>query len=125
MRELQHAATSKTLLKQLKNYTFSRVLFHAFKLSSVHIVLIMFLTCDMQAWTSTPSHIKHMSKTLGKQHISTCVISCFQNVVFSTCFKHVLGMRRGSVNLDTLNPNALASKCRTYSTIGSGGTRLP
>ncbi len=75
------------------------------------------LACDMSK--------NMLKKTNEKMNMFKCVISRFQNVVFSTSFKLVLERRRGSVNFDTLNPNALVSKCRTNSPVESWGTRLP
>ena len=92
---------------------------------SFPMILAWFLMWRRVEVRACVRHDKHMLKTVEKVNVFNCVISLFQNVVFSISFKRVLGMRRGSVNLNTLNSNALVSKCRTYSTIGSGGTRLP
>ena len=94
-------------------------------MSTFLVVLIMFSMWQRVEVRACMRHDKNMLKTIQTLNIFKCVISLFQNVVFSNRFKRVLGMRRGSVNLDTLHSNALASKCRTYSTKGSGGTRLP
>ena len=59
---------------------------------SFPLVLNMFLTCRMQARTSTRRLIKHLAKTLGKLYFFTRVIPRLQIVKFSSGFTNVFDM---------------------------------
>ena len=71
--------TKNSEITQLKTFT-------------VSTVLSMFLTCRMQARTSTRRHIKNLAKTIGKLYIFTCVIPRLQIVKFSHGFNNVFDM---------------------------------